>query len=93
MVEFVEPGQLSGVQCAVGSVARIDMVEIPHIGKQALIRSELMKCATANPMEFPTYGAFAPRKSECRFKDLGRVCLMRSVARGIGKDGPTSHLS
>src|SRR6516162_1245504 len=59
-----EPGRLassSGVQCAVRSVARIDMIKIPHIGKQALIRSELMKCATANPMEFPTYGTFAPR--------------------------------
>ncbi len=37
------------------------MAKIPHIGKQSLIRSELMKCATANPMEFPTYSEFAPR--------------------------------
>jgi hypothetical protein len=37
------------------------MARIPHIGKQSLIRSELMKCATANLMEFPTYGTFAPR--------------------------------
>ena len=35
--------------------------KIPHIGKQNLIRSELMKCVTATPMEFPTYAAFAPR--------------------------------
>jgi hypothetical protein len=37
------------------------MAKIPHIGKQSLIRGELMKCATASPMEFPTYKAFAPR--------------------------------
>jgi hypothetical protein len=37
------------------------MAKIPHVGKQALIRGELMKCALAQPMEFPTYGTFAPR--------------------------------
>jgi hypothetical protein len=37
------------------------MAKIPHIGKQSLIRSELMKCATASPMQFPTYSTFAPR--------------------------------
>jgi hypothetical protein len=37
------------------------MAKIPHIGKQSLIRSELMKCATARPMQFPTYAEFAPR--------------------------------
>jgi hypothetical protein len=31
------------------------------MGKKNLIRSELLKCATASPMEFPTYSAFAPR--------------------------------
>jgi hypothetical protein len=37
------------------------MARIPHIGKQSSIRSELMKCATANSMEFPAYKAFAQR--------------------------------
>jgi hypothetical protein len=37
------------------------MAKIPHIGKKHLIRSELLKCAIATPMEFPTYAAFAPR--------------------------------
>lgn len=34
---------------------------IPYIEKKALIRAELVKCATAKPMEFPTYGTFGPR--------------------------------
>ena len=34
---------------------------IPYLSKKALIRSELLKCATATPMEFPSYGTFGPR--------------------------------
>jgi hypothetical protein len=35
--------------------------QIPYLAKKALIRRELMKCATATPMESPTYGDFGPR--------------------------------
>ena len=37
------------------------MANVPHIAKKGLIRGELLKCATAHPMEFPTYATFAPR--------------------------------
>jgi hypothetical protein len=39
----------------------VAMAKIPHIEKFALIRRELMRCATSHPMEFPTYSTFAPR--------------------------------
>jgi hypothetical protein len=35
--------------------------KIPHSDKKDLIRSELLKCATATPMQFPTFRAFAAR--------------------------------
>jgi len=34
---------------------------IPYMDKKTMIQRELIKCATASPMEFPTYGAFGPR--------------------------------
>jgi hypothetical protein len=43
------------------SIGRKKMAQIPHIAKKQLIRSELLKCATAQPTEFPTYAAFASR--------------------------------
>jgi hypothetical protein len=36
-------------------------LKIPHGDKKDLIRSELLKCATATPMQFPTFRAFAAR--------------------------------
>jgi hypothetical protein len=35
--------------------------KIPHSDKKDSIRSELLKCATATPMQFPTFRAFAAR--------------------------------
>jgi hypothetical protein len=35
--------------------------KIRYLEKKDLIRSELLKCARATPMEFPTYSEFAPR--------------------------------
>jgi hypothetical protein len=33
----------------------------PHLEKKELVRSELLKCATAKPMQFPAYSEFGPR--------------------------------
>jgi hypothetical protein len=35
--------------------------KVPHSEKKDLIRSELLKCATSTPMQFPTFRAFAAR--------------------------------
>jgi hypothetical protein len=45
-----------------GCGSRIGMVpKVPHSEKKDLIRSELLKCATSTPMQFPTFRAFAAR--------------------------------
>jgi hypothetical protein len=33
----------------------------PYLEKKELVRCELLKCATAKPMEFPAYSEFGPR--------------------------------
>jgi hypothetical protein len=35
--------------------------KIPHSEKKDSIRNELLKCASATPMQFPTFRAFAAR--------------------------------
>jgi hypothetical protein len=37
------------------------VAKIPHGEKKDRIRGELLKCATATPMQFPTFRAFAAR--------------------------------
>ncbi len=44
-----------------GSCRGTMVPKIPHSDKKDLIRSELLKCATATPMQFPTFRAFAAR--------------------------------
>jgi hypothetical protein len=44
-----------------GSCRGAMVPKIPHGDKKGLIRSELLKCASATPMQFPTFRAFAAR--------------------------------
>ena len=44
-----------------GSCRGTMVPKIPHSDKKDLIRSELLKCATATPMQFPTFRALAAR--------------------------------
>ena len=59
--------------------------KIPRSDKKGLIRSELLKCATATPMQFPTFRVFAARVGmpiQGPWKPILEVISAEELAKG-----------